>query len=198
MKNLEFKDIPSLIRNLTKEQRKIIYIAAILVVLFLLFTFFAYIPQAKKLAALGNNIVETDTQIEQIMSVAKGRDLANVVKELKVNLAKTLDKFPFGEDIVVAKLSEIAEDNIKLTVRGIAPSARQPLPEKIMGKSIDEVFITMDITGDYKAIGEFLDMVRGDFPVFLRIREIDISGQGEGKSNLDCTIQFSAYLRNKS
>ena len=46
---MKFKlnDMPSVIRNLTKEQKKIIYIALIVIVFFILLIALVYLPQAK-------------------------------------------------------------------------------------------------------------------------------------------------------
>jgi len=192
---LKLNDIPSIIRNLTKEQRKIIYIALIVSIFFLLLIILVYLPQAKRLSSLKKKIAETETQIDQIMSVAKGRDLATVAKELRENLTKTVSKFPKGEDIVVAKLTDAAEDQVKLIVQDVTPGARQAIPEKVLGLNIDELTLTMSFSGEYRAIGEFLDILRGDFPVYIRVRSIEITGKGEGKTLLDCTLQLSAYLR---
>ncbi len=194
---LELKDIPSLARNLTKEQRKIIYIALIVFAFFFLMWFFIYVPQSKKLAIIKSNIADTEKQIEQIMSVAKGRDLANVAKELKISSDKVISKFPGGEDIIVVKLTDAAKDSAKLKVNNVTPAARQSLKSKVPGFELDELSLGMSVSGEYKGIVEFLDMILGDFPVFLSIKEIDISGKGEGKTQLDCDIQLSAFLIKK-
>ena len=131
------------------------------------------------------------------MSIAKGRDLAIVAKDLRLSLTKTVNKFPIGEDIVVARLTDAAEDQAKLVVKDITPAGRQVIPEKILGVNVEELFLTMSVSGEYRAIGEFLDMLRGDFPVYIRIREIELVGKGEGKPILDCTLQLSAYLTKK-
>jgi Tfp pilus assembly protein PilO len=194
---LKLKDIPGLVRNLTKEQRKIIYIALIVFAFFFLLWVTIYVPQSEKLVIIKANIADTERQIEQIMSVARGRDLANVAKELKISSDKIISKFPVGEDIVVAKLTDAAENTAKLMVNDITPATRQSLLGKIPGFELDELLLNMSITGEYKGIVEFLRMLLGDFPVFLRIKELSISGKGEGKSQLDCDIQLSAYLIKK-
>ncbi len=191
--NWEIEKIYNRIKKPTKEQKKIIYISAIVLVCLLIFWIFVYGPQARSFAAIKRKLQQAESGIAQIMSIAGGRDLAEAVRGLKTNLVKVTGKLPATEQVVIYNLSETAR-KLKIEVKNIIPSGKRLLENKISGYDMEELPISMNLVSDYRLMGEYLDILRNNFPVLICVRQLDIKGKGEGRTDLDVALQISAYL----
>ncbi len=185
------------IKLLSEEQKKIIYVGLGGLAVLLLFWIFIYIPQNKKMNALKSSLTDIETQISDITSVAAGKDLAQVMKELKTNSARVINKLPTQDEVVIYNLSDAA-DKLHIEVKSITPSAAKALEGAIPDYEVMELSITMNLLCEFKALGQYLTMLRSDdFPVFVHVRQINIKGNGEGQLYLDVNLQLSAYLAKK-
>jgi len=52
----------------------------------------------------------------------------------------------------------------------------------------------MSLSGEYRAIGEYIDVLLNDFPNLVRVRQLNIQGKGEGRPILEADLQISVYL----
>ena len=179
--------------KITKEQKKIIYISAIIIVSFLLFWFLIYKPQSGEFVLIKNQLDQIDSQISDITSITKGEDLAEVVRKMKIKLDNLSAKFPRGEEEVIHSLSEEAR-RLNIKVRNIVPSESEPLDSKVGGYSIAELSISMSLTCEYDQLGEYLNILRSDFPVVVQVIQLEINGQGENNPNLNINLNILAYL----
>lgn len=181
------------IKNLSREQKKIIYISAVGLVFLFSFLVFVYGPQSRKFAAIKRELSQTENQIKEIMSIVGGRDLPQAVRDLKTRLTNTASKLPSKEDVVISNLSENAK-KLNLEVKNIIPANKQLLGNRITGYIIEELPISLSLVGDYRALGEYLNILRNNSPILIRVRQLEIKGKGEGRSDLDIALQISAYL----
>lgn len=185
------------LKLLSEEQKKIIYIGLGGLAVLLLFWIFIYLPQNKKMNALKAGLADIETQISDITSVAAGKDLAQVMKELKTSSTKIINKLPTQDEVVIYNLSDAA-DKLHIEVKSITPSAAKALEGAIPDYEVMELPITMNLLCEFKALGQYLTMLRsGDFPVLVQVRQINIKGNGEGQLYLDINLQLCAYLAKK-
>lgn len=177
----------------TKEQQKIIYIAIAALVFLLCFWFLIYLPQGKKAAYYKEELAKTESQIAEIVGVAKDRDLAQYVKELNTEFNQMISRLPHEDQDVIAYLSESAK-NSKVTVKNILPSPIQPIDVKISKYVISEFPLTLNLECEYRELGEYLYALEHDFPILVKINSLSIKGGGEGRYMLNATLELSAFL----
>lgn len=184
---------PLEILKLTKEQRKIIYISLVVLASLICFWIFIYGPQSRKFTEIKNNLKSTEEQIAGINAITQGKELAEAVKELKTDLIKLAAKFPPGEEVLIQRLSELAKKK-GMRLENITPGARKSSGEIVSGYDVEELAITTSLSGEFKALGEYLIALRENFPVLVKIRQINIQGSKEGQVDLSVSLGISAYL----
>jgi len=180
-------------KKLSKEQIKIIYISAIALVFLICFWLFVYSPQSRKLVMIKQQLANTENEIIVITELTKGKEMALAVQDLSVELEDIVSKLPLGEEDVIYNLSEEAR-NLNIEVQNITPAGRIPLEGEISGYMIEELPIALSLVCDYRQLGDYLEILRNDFPVLVRVRNLDIVGQGEGIPQLEISLGVSAYL----
>lgn len=180
-------------RQLTREQRKIIYLGAAALSCLLLFWLVIYAPQSRRLSAIKNKLKDVEAEIAQINRITEGRELAAAVKDLNNQLRKAGAKLPLRIEDVVKSLSEEARRQT-LEVKNINFSDRRPLKFEIPGFSVDELVISMNLSCEFRELGEYLYSLRNNFPALVRVRQLSIKGKGEGYINLDAGLEVLAYL----
>ena len=179
--------------EVTKTQKKIIIISLGGLLLFLLAWFFIYSPQNKMVNSIEHKLASTEANIAEIISITEGRDLAETVKDLRMKLNNLSKQLPSRDETVIEALTIAARD-LGIEVQNISFSDRQPSEWKVSGLKIEEVPISMRLVCEYMNLGQFLNLLRTDFPILIRIEKVDISGQ-EGKPNqANVVLEVIAYL----
>ena len=180
-------------KKLTKEQKRIIYLGAIILVAIILFWLIIYAPQSRRLRAIKNQLNDAEARIAEITQIAEGEDLSVVVRKYNEQLIGLQNKFPSSEEAVINFLSENAR-RLKIDVKNITMAANILLKDKIPGYEVEELPISMNLSCDYRSLGEYLSILRNDASILARIRQLGIRGEGEGRPVLNVTLQISVYL----
>lgn len=178
---------------MTREQKRIIYLGALTLAFIFLFWFLVYAPQGRRFASIKRRLAEVEGQIARIQSIAEGGDLAGAISGLRLRLTKISKILPKEETAAIYSLSEAAR-KLNIQVKNIAPSAKLLIEDKIAGSDLEELPISIVLVSDYRALGEYLSILRNNVPVLIRFNQLDIQGKGEGHAGLDATLQVSAYL----
>jgi len=186
---IEFK-LPS---SLTKEQQKIIYTGLMVFAFFVCFWVLIYGPQSKRLSRLKSELARTEDQIAEISRLAPGGDLVGAVRALKIKLDSVTGQFPSQDEVVIRDILEGAR-RLKIDVDNVNPGEIKPIDTEVKGYVISEFPISMHLSCDYRTLGEYLYALRKDFPVLVKLKQLDIKGNGEGRLNLDINLQILAYL----
>lgn len=179
--------------RLSKEQKKIIYIGLILAAALLLFVFFIYAPQQRKLRQIRDELNRAEGQIQEVHQLTAGRELTEAVRDLNIQLKNISQKMLAQEDSLINNLNSQAKA-LRIDIRDLDPGDKILLPNKAIGYDVYELAVAMNITGEYRELGEYLGNLEGDFPALLRINKIDINGKGMGNVNLSARLGLSAYL----
>jgi len=179
--------------DLTKAQKKIIG-ASLVVLLFLIFIWaFIYRPQRKKVASIRGELVSAEAQITEIINITEGKDLAEVVRGFGIKLNSLKKQLPARDEVIVDALTAAARDS-NIEVQNISFSGKQPSQKQIAGFEIEEMLISMQLSCEYRNLGEYLNLLRTNFPILVRVQKLDISGQ-EGTPNLaNISLEVIAYL----
>lgn len=186
-----------MMKQITKEQKKIIYITLILPVFTVFLWVFIFLPQRNKLACLRNSLSETEAQITQIKQLALGRDMAEVAGELNKKLLECLDKLPSRHEAAINYLSDNAH-NLGIVIKNISLHSQQAVMENIADYIIAQTPISINLTGGYKAIGEYLNILRDDSAILIRLEKIDIKREKENYIYLNADIEINVYFAKKA
>jgi hypothetical protein len=191
--NLTIKSIKLYFQGLTKAQKKIVLAGALIFFSLLLFWLFIYRPQKKKFSDIKASLTQIESKTEQILSIASGKELPSAIKDLKVNFVELSGRLPAQEQTVIHALLETAK-NKKIEVKNITPLGRNLVPSAISGCTVEELPFKLQLACEYRTLGEFLDILRNNFPVLVKVRHLNIKGTGEGRVNLNSNLEIQAYL----
>ncbi len=180
-------------KQLTKQQQKIIYIASGALVFILLFWIFVYAPASKKLNQIKQKLNYTEDQIAQINRMAQGRELSDVVAKLNKDLGRLASKLPLRPETVMNYISDNAR-RFNIEVKNIVLAEKKVLKDKIAGLEIDEIPVAMVLTGDFRSLGDFLNSLTHDDSILIILKSLNVSGTGEGRSKLDINLKVNVYL----
>ena len=159
--------------KLTKEQKKIMYAGLIVLGSILLFLILVYLPQSRRLSSIMRQIRDADSQIAEIKKITEGRDLNEAVRELSFKLNASKNILPLSEEPIISKLSETA-DRLKINLKNVDPLDKVLLGGKILGYEVDELPIEISLSGEYRSIGEFVDIILNHFPALIKLDRISI------------------------
>lgn len=179
--------------HFTKEQQKIVYVVLMVVLFFVCFLVLIHGPQSRKLAVIKKDLSNTEAQIADISKLASGGNLAEAVKALKIKLDALSAQLPSEDEIVIRSVLEGAR-KLRIDVSNVSPGAIKPMEAQAKDYVISEFPISMHLSCDYRTLGEYLGMLIRNFPVLVKLRKVDIAGNGEGQVNLNIDLQISAYL----
>jgi hypothetical protein len=180
-------------KDLTQEQKKIIYIAAIIAGSLLAFIIFVYLPQSKRLGAIRRQLNEAEANIADIGQITSGRDLNEAVKDLSAKLSTASKIFPSGEGEVISRFTDIAK-KLKLQINTLDPQGEIKLAQSIAGYNLSELPVIINMSGEFRAIGEFLNYLRNDFSALARVKKLSLQGNGEGRPALTANLEISVIL----
>lgn len=185
-----------ILKKLTKEQKKIIGFFLIAVLFLFLFWLLVYNPQKIKSQEIEKDLAWTENQIDEIHRLVEGKDLTEAVSELKLNFLNLANMLPSQDQTVIANLLEAAK-KLGVEVKNISPSAKQEIQTNLPGYIVEELPISLKLVTEYKSLGEYINLLRSNFLVLIKINKLDIKGNGEGKYLLDAELKLSAYLSRK-
>jgi len=180
-------------KKLTKEQIKIIIGGIIAIASLICFIIFIYGPQSKQLKSIKRDLSFTASQIEEINKIMQGKELTEVVQDLNNQLIKVSSSLPLNQEDIVSNLSSEARI-LKIEIKSINPQEKRLLEDKVIGYDIEELPISISMLCEYRALGNFLDILRDRFPSLVRLKQVTIKSEGEGKPNLDVKLDILAYL----
>lgn len=191
--NLKIKSIKVYFQGLTKAQKKIVLAAALIFLSLLLSWLFIYRPQKMKFSDIKSNLTQIESKTAQILNIASGKELSTAIKDLKLNFVEVCGRLPAQEETVIHALLETAK-NKKIEVKNITPLGRKPVPSAISGYTVEELPIKLQLACEYRTLGDFLDILRNNFPVLVKVKHLNIKGTGEGRVNLNSNLEIQAYL----
>jgi Tfp pilus assembly protein PilO len=181
------------LKILTGEQKKIMIAAAIIIFSFFIVWGFIYVPQRNEFLRIKRTITATEDEITEIMKIASGKDLAFAIGELRGGLAAVKARLPVSEQVVVSYLSNQAE-KYHLEMKSVVYANRRMVENSIANTDIEELPVTMQVSGEYRSLGEFLSALEKSSELLVSLRQLDVKSNGPGRVDLDISLQLSTYL----
>ena len=179
--------------QLTKEQKKIIGMGVGIVIFFVLFWSFIYLPCKREVTVMKEQLSLAQGQIRQINELIGENELVQVVTDLKTNFNSLKSKFPDRDEAIIGYLSQEAR-NLNIEIKNITISSKESVEHKISNFDMEKLYLSINLVCEFKDLGEYLNILRNESPVLVKVNTLDINGRGEGKPNLDVSLQISAYL----
>ncbi|MCX5713127.1 MAG: hypothetical protein NTY47_08770 [Candidatus Omnitrophica bacterium] len=134
-----------------------------------------------------------EDQIADINKMTQGKDLSEAVTKFNKDLARAAAKLPLRQEVVLNYLSDNAR-RFNIDVKNMVLADKQIVKDIIPGLEIDEIPVSMTLTGDFRSLGDYLNLLTNDESVLTILKKIDIIGGGEGRTKLDISLKVSAYL----
>ncbi|MBM3251736.1 MAG: hypothetical protein FJZ11_03030 [Candidatus Omnitrophica bacterium] len=166
---------------------------AVILAFFFCFWFFVYRPQIRRLISIQREFNDTEAQIVEITQLAHGQDFAQAVKGLEIKFGQLSNLIPKGEDEIINNLSEEAR-RLKIKVENITSSGGRLLDYQVAGYSVEESPISMNLICEYRQLGEYLKSLRDNFPVLVRIKQVEIQAKGATNPDLEVSLQILAFI----
>ena len=81
-------------KKISIAQKKLIYVLVTMLVVYVLFWIFIYLPQARKLAVINKQLSSVEAQISEINQIIGGRSLEQALQDLDLEFKKVSARFP--------------------------------------------------------------------------------------------------------
>ncbi|MCM8789999.1 MAG: type 4a pilus biogenesis protein PilO [Candidatus Omnitrophica bacterium] len=190
---LDIKKLAVYFSGLTKTQKKIIITAVVIFLVLQLIYLFICRPQSRRFAKVKAELNQVEAKTAEILKIASGKDLSAAVKDLKINFLQASNKLPAQEETVIHSLLDSAK-KLKIDVKNVTPLGRIAVTGSISGYIVEGLPIKLHLSCEYRQLGEFLALLRNNFPVLVELKNISIKGRGEGKVGLNAYLEIQAYL----
>lgn len=192
------KQLLDKIRHLTKEDKKNIYASLAAVGFLGVFFVFIYAPQSRRFTEIKNKLKSAESQIVQITRITGGKELAQAVKDLDGQLRAISGKLlPLPDDQEIVNVLSREAKKLKAEIKNIILTEEYPSGIKVPGYQIIELPVSMVLVCEYKALGNYLNVLRDNSHIFLRVKQLTIKGRAVDNPYLDVDLQLSAYLTQK-
>lgn len=183
------------------QNRKILVIAIVCLVLIAVFWAFIYFPAANKLRAIKAELNSVKREISDIESHSgkKAGDIARMVESLQGDFQRINQKFPAEEEDALKLLSSAA-NKLKIEIAYMRPQQKrvvlngQGSPILIDGSQCCSIPISMEIAGLYKDIGEYLKWLRTDFPPLVKVEDISMARDESRIPQLKVSMELVLYI----
>lgn len=187
--------------KITKKQKNILMIVGIIVSAFIVFIVLIYIPLKSQLIRVKKEYYDIESEIKTIKNIAgKDKPLEEAIGLFKTKLDTLEKQFPEKEEIILRELSGLA-GRLDIEVVSIKPERKRVIrdlngiPLSIKGCYVEEMSVSMSLKAPYKTMGQFFKNLYEDFPIFVKIENINITKVGDKeKTHLDVELSLSTYL----
>ncbi|MBI4335519.1 MAG: type 4a pilus biogenesis protein PilO [Candidatus Omnitrophica bacterium] len=183
--------------------KKILVIAAVCVIIVLIFWAFVYFPARKKLGVLKSEYGALRKEVAEIESRGGSeRDIMKMVVSLRNDLDAATLRLPAKEETTLKMISSEAS-RLGVEVISLSPRPKRPFqgPDggivPIENKRCFEIPISMEVRGSYKAIGEYLSVLRQTPNALIKTEDILLRGDDAAGGRLRGSVELAIYILRK-
>jgi len=170
--------------------------------LFLFFWLFLFMPAHKQVAALKNELILADQQIQSIeLLLAGAQSQDQVVRLLKEKQRYLSNKFPQKEEEGLRLIPELAR-KMDIDIISLLPGTRTELLDAsnkqiaIENRAVSYLPVTLELSCYFKDLVKYAIELRTTFPAFTSINSLDIKREGQTSGKIRANIKFNLYLLN--
>ena len=188
--------------DISKKQKKILMLAGIIALTFFIFIVAIYMPAHRQLKQLKQQFSRLDQEAKQLKgSFGEKHSLEDVIISLDKRRSVLDKKFPDKEEVVFRDISGLAT-SMGIEISSMRSQGKKTLKEMrgapiaIKNSVIQEMWVSIELTTTYKKLGEFLAVLKGGFPVFIRIESIQMTNASSDKNSalLKVSVSLVTYL----
>lgn len=186
---------------MTKRQNKIFMMAGIAALTFAVFVYFIYLPAKKNLDQLNREYTAMQNDIAAMkQAIGEGKPLEQAILYLRDRLKMYEQKFPQKEEDIFRTLSALAEKG-SIDILAMTPEKKRPIKEitgvpiNVKDHTLEEMPISLSVRAAYKKLGQFLNALQEEFPIFVRVDEVRMTKAPDGADDrLDASLNLDTYL----
>lgn len=186
--------------TVTQAQKKIIFIALVMVLSFSLFLLLVYLPTKSRAERLRSELSDLEAQIKAAESYTLGaRSPEEGVKLLKERYRYLDSKLPLNYAQALAMIPELARRlNIEvLSSNNTAPAQfidKAGLRMEIEGRSCSLISVSMDLKCSYKDLVRYLDALKKVVPVFITVERLSVQRENQLSARLNVKLSLNIYF----
>lgn len=183
------------------ENKKILVVAAVCAGIIVVFWAFIYFPAANRLKAVKAELASIKREISDIESRSgkRSRDIAQMIESLHKEFKEINQKFPTEEENALKMLSSAAS-RLKIDIVYMRPQQKKevlnPQGNRVLidGAQCFSMTISMEMTGLYKNIGEYVKWLREDFPPLVTMEDISIMRDESRIPQLNAKMELTLHV----
>ena len=186
--------------NISENQKKIIILSGIGVMVFLLFWIFLYLPASNEINNLKSELTSTEQQIQGIEAFLSGtRNRDEAVRLLKEQQQYLSNRFPQKEEESLKLIPEFARKN-NIEVISLDPGTKSEFLDEsgkqliIDGKVVYYLPITMEMGCFYKDLVKYLLELKNNLPSFVSVINLNVKKTDQVSGRVRANVEFNLYL----
>ena len=178
-------------------KKKLIVITAIGATIFIIFYLGFCLPQQQRLNTTKKTLEQVEESIDRITKLMLGRDVGEAYVAFSEEVALYEASMPSKEE-VVTMLTDTAID-LGIVVKDISAGPQHIFVQEnpVVGYVCKEYEISMVMQSNFRAFGEYLDILRNKSPYFLRFNGFSVQAKTSMVS-LDIKLGLLAYTLEES
>jgi hypothetical protein len=186
--------------DLTDTQKKIIMIGLGVLLIFLFFLVFLFMPENKQISTLKNELISTDKQIQGIeilLTGAQSRDEA--IRRLKQKQQYLNNKFPQKEEESLRLIPELAR-KMNISVISMQPGSKTELLDGagkqmiIENRVVNYLPITLEVSCYFKDLVKYVLELQATLPAFTSVHSLEMNKEWQVAGKIRAKIEFNLYL----
>jgi hypothetical protein len=177
-------------KKISPEQRKIIIIGFALILAFLIFWIFIYLPSQNEVRRLQTQLMELDSQTRGIeMIIDKARTIDEGLNALKEEYGR-LNKFSSQAEESLRLVSEYAR---KLNIEMLSIKSQPKILASDIGSCLS-ILVSVEAKSSYKTLLRYLQIIKNNLPTFTTIERLKIDKDNSKSKNLNVILDLKLYL----
>lgn len=184
------------LKKISRSQRRIIAVTALIISAFWIAGFFIYTPMKNKLAALSGELKGTEAQIQEIEKmISHGQEMGAGIRLLEEKSRQMESRFPVKEDTALTALFELSH-KAKVEIVSIKTQ-----PARLCGQQLalgerrcHELAVFLEMKGGYKELVGYIGLLKTSLPALMSLEKLNIYRAGTTASSLNIGMDIKLYL----
>lgn len=184
----------------SQSQKKIITISLLVVVVFLVFLFFIYLPSRDTVIKIKSELLSCENQIQEIKTIVSGvKSQGEGIRILKEKLKGLDNKFPSKEEEASKMLSALAR-KVNIEIISVKLESKKELIDEnnnkigIEEKTCQSILVSMEIKCPYKDLISYIRALKESLPALVTVEALRISKDGPQPLTLNVTLTLNLYI----
>jgi len=189
-------------KDLIRENKKILVFSIAAIALFMLFLVFIHLPKHRSVQGMKTRIKHIETQTEKTHAMLGDLNkLGEVLASMQTELAAFESRIPAKENIssVLSELSNIAK-TCSVDVLSIKPEKPKPFLDdnaqvvKLDKRHLESIKVELMVRAHYKAVAEYIKNIQESLNILATIDRVVIVRDELIFPKIDAELVFTVYV----